>query len=100
VQQTSPDAFTPADPIAAEAATPLPTGSASGDETAVLRIEDAAARAAFARGTAYASFVGAAIMLLGVGVARRMRPERPLDAASPVPSPSLAPSRSSPEDSP
>ena len=104
VQQTSPDAFTPADPIAAEAATPLPTGSASGDETAVLRIEDDAARAAFARGTAYASFVGAAIMLVGVGLARNMRSERPLDAASPGPSPSPSPnpsqSPSPPEDSP
>jgi len=67
------DAALPAESIAADAATPVP--EAAPDAAAEIDLDGA--RRAFARGTAYATFVGAGAVLCGFFVARRMRPGPP-----------------------
>jgi hypothetical protein len=63
----------PADSIAADETTPTPSALPSDTEPIDLK----AARRAFARGTAYATFAGAGAVLCGFVVARRMRPGPP-----------------------
>lgn len=57
-------------------ATPTDDAIEAADPTDATILDDEH-RSAFARGTAYASFAGAAAMLVGFGVARRMRPLLP-----------------------
>ena len=57
-------------------ATPTDDAIEAADPTDATILDDSH-RSAFARGTAYASFAGAAAMLVGFGVARRMRPLLP-----------------------
>ncbi|MGA0871509.1 MAG: MFS transporter [Phycisphaerales bacterium] len=63
----------PADSIAADETIPTPSALQADTEPIDLK----AARRAFARGTAYATFAGAGAVLCGFVVARRMRPGPP-----------------------
>ena len=67
------DATSPAASIAADAALPVPEAAPE----AAAEVDLDRARRAFARGTAYATFVGAGAVLCGFFVARRMRPGPP-----------------------
>jgi len=72
----------PAGAIAADAAMPMPEEVAA-PMTSPSAEEVEAARHAFARGTAYATFVGALTSLVGLVIARRMRTAPPPGRAAP-----------------